>query len=378
MKKIFVDIYLAFNLGDDLFLDILVKKYPEAEFTVNYVGKDYDQFISNYNNVRRRKYTTINKIMQRLNIKECLRDYSKIAEEHDALVFIGGSIFREEDYHKSLYEDRMNMVKEFKKREKSVFVLGANFGPIKTNEFIDDYKYLFSMCDDICFRDLYSYDIFKELPQVRYAPDIVFQMSVDEYKYNEKKKIVGFSIIDVKHKQGLAKYENEYIVSTVKSIELLIDKGYECYLMSFCEREGDFNVIKTIESQLSKQAKSKVIIYEYKGQLKEAINLISTFELFIAARFHANIMGLLLGIGILPIIYSEKTTNMLKYIGKDNILINMANLELQHNEEIIELAINNKSNLSKIKKDSENQFLKLANFLLEKNNSNQDLFMEEI
>ena len=42
MKRIFVDVYLAYNLGDDLFLDILSKKYPETEFTVNYVGNDYD------------------------------------------------------------------------------------------------------------------------------------------------------------------------------------------------------------------------------------------------------------------------------------------------------------------------------------------------
>ena len=270
------------------------------------------------------------------------------------------------------------MVKEFKKRKKSVFVLGANFGPIKTNKFIYDYKYLFSMCDDICFRDLYSYNIFKELPQVRYAPDIVFQMPVDEYKNNEKKKIVGFSIIDVNHKQGLRKYENEYIESTVKSIELLIEKGYECYLMSFCEREGDLNVIKTVQSKLSSKAKEKSIIYEYKGNLKEAISLISTFELFVAARFHANIVGLLLDIGILPVIYSDKTTNMLKDIGKSDLLIDMDNLSLQFNEDIIKLGINNKANLSKIKKESEHQFLYLSKFLLDENNSKQGVFMEEI
>ena len=39
-----------------------------------------------------------------------------------------------------------------------------------------------NLCDDVCFRDLYSYELFKDLSQVRYAPDIVFQMNVDEYK----------------------------------------------------------------------------------------------------------------------------------------------------------------------------------------------------
>ena len=37
------------------------------------------------------------------------------------------------------------MVKEFKKRGKSVFVLGANFGPFETEEFLNDYKEFFKL-----------------------------------------------------------------------------------------------------------------------------------------------------------------------------------------------------------------------------------------
>lgn len=364
MKKVFVDIYLAFNLGDDLFLDILAKKYPNCDFTVNYVGNNYDKFLSQYSNVQRRKYTLVNKIYQKLNIKDYLNDYSKIAEDHDAIIFIGGSIFREEEYYKSLYEDRMKMVKEFKNRGKSVFVLGANFGPVKTKKFIDDYKIFFKMCNDVCFRDLYSYEIFKNIPQVRYAPDIVFQMTVHEYKLHKYKKIVGFSIIDVKHKNGLKKYEEDYIKSTVKSLEMFINNGYECCLMSFCENEGDYEVIKVIKSRLSQKLKNKVSVYEYKGNLEEAINLISKFELFVAARFHANIIALLLGIGVLPVIYSDKTTNMLNDIGKDNILVNMNNLELMYDENIIDVAINNKVDLLEIKTESQNQFKNFDNFIM--------------
>ena len=90
MKKIFVDVYLSFNFGDDLFLDILANKFPTCEFTVNYVGANYDTFLSRYDNVKRRKYTTLNKIFQNLKIKDTLTDYQTIAKEQDALVFIGG------------------------------------------------------------------------------------------------------------------------------------------------------------------------------------------------------------------------------------------------------------------------------------------------
>ncbi|MBZ5749695.1 polysaccharide pyruvyl transferase family protein [Metabacillus rhizolycopersici] len=367
MKKIFVDIYLQFNLGDDLFLDILAKKFPNSEFTINYLGNNYDQFISQYNNVKRRKYSLINKIGQRLKISDSITNYDTVAIDHDALLFIGGSIFREEDYHHTLYQDRIKMIKEFKNRGKSVFILGSNFGPFKSAEFLNDYKELFKLCDDVCFRDLYSFKLFKSLPQVRHAPDIVFQMEINDYKTNTDQKRIGFSIIDVRHKKGLSKYHNDYISSTVKSIESFVSKGYECCLMSFCEQEGDLQVINEIKSILSTETLNKVFIYEYKGKLKEAIALIASFNLFIAARFHANILALLLGIGLMPIIYSDKTTNMFKDINLIDVLVNMNELYLQFDENTFNRSLNNKIDLEMISNDAKNQFSKLSKFLNQDN-----------
>lgn len=363
MKRIFVDIYMAFNLGDDLFLDILARKYPNCEFTLNYVGNNYDEFISHYENLNRRKYTIFNKIGQRLNVIEYINNYERVAKEHDALIFIGGSIFREEDYHQSLYKDRMKLVKDFKDRNKAVFILGANFGPFMSEQFYIDYLEFFKQCDDVCFRDLYSYNLFKNLSQVRYAPDIVFQMNIERYKTSIIKNRVGFSIIDVRHKKGLSEYYDSYIESTVKSIELLTDKGYECYLMSFCEEEGDLEIINTIKSSLTTRTSEKIKIYDYKGNIDEAIRLIATFEMLVAARFHANIIALLLGIGLLPVVYSKKTSEMLGDIKMDKILINMNELHLQYDESTIKSSFNNKTDLASISNDAENQFKKLNEFL---------------
>lgn len=365
MKKIFVDIYLAYNLGDDLFLDILSKKYPNAEFTVNYVGNDYDEFIARYNNVKRRKYNSIDKIMQRFKIKDTLTNYKEIAEKHDAMIFIGGSIFRDESYHESLYKDRMNMVNEFEKLNKPVFILGSNFGPYIRESFLNDYRKFFAKCEDVCFRDTYSYNLFKDIDNVRCKPDIVFQLDLDRFKKSEKKNIIGFSIIDVKHKEGLAKYEDEYINSNVKSIELIVSKGYRCCLMSFCEKEGDVKAINLILSKLNNDIKEKVDTYEYKGNLEEAFNIISDFNLFIAARFHANIIAQLLNVPILPIIYSQKTSNMLRDINLDSIMISMKNLSELYSEEVIEKAFDNMADLGLVNINSKAQFKELSSFIKE-------------
>lgn len=365
MKRIFVDIYLAFNLGDDLFLDILAKKYKDVEFTVNYVGKEYDNFISKYPNVKRRKYGIVDKIMQKMNIKDTLTNYKKIASDYDATLFIGGSIFRDEEYHKSLYKDRINLVCEFEKLNKPTFILGSNFGPYKSEDFINDYKIFFEKCSDVCFRDTYSYGLYKDIKSVRCAPDIVFQLDLDRYKKKEKKNTIGFSIIDVNHKDGLYKYEDQYLESTVRTIETLVKDGYECCLMSFCEREGDLNVINKIKRKLDDKTNIHVSVYEYKGNLEEAIEVISNFKLFIAARFHANIISQLLDIPLLPIIYSNKTSNMLNDINLDKLIINMDQLDKMCDKKVLECAFNNKINLEEIKKKSEKQFNKLTEFINE-------------
>ncbi|WP_409290489.1 polysaccharide pyruvyl transferase family protein [Peribacillus sp. SCS-37] len=363
MKKVFVDIYLNFNLGDDLFLDILLSKYPNTQFTINYLGNDYNDFISGYTNVQKRKYTLINKIGQRLKISDSITNYDRVAEEHDTLIFIGGSIFREEDYHKDLYRDRVNLVTEFRKRTKPVYVLGANFGPFHSERFLEDYRHFFLMCEDVCFRDLYSYQLFKELDQVRYAQDIVFGLNVDEFKtIKPVLNRVGLSIIDVTHKQGLSHYQEEYFSTTIAAIEALVERGYECYLMSFCEGEGDLNIIRKMVGQLKNTVSNKVHVFNYTGNLKEAISLIASFNLLIAARFHANILALLLEVGLLPIIYSPKTENMLSDLQLDKLLIRMDQLSLQVEASTLIKAINNKVS-SNTFLDKTDQFEKLNEFL---------------
>lgn len=363
MKKIFVDVYLAFNLGDDLFLDLLAKKFPATQFTVNYVGNNYDEFLDKYPNVNRRRYSLYDKILQKTRIKDTLTDYRTIAHQHDAMIFIGGSIFREESYHQSLYEDRLKLIEEFNQLKKPVFVLGANFGPFKTTKFIEDYQHFFEKCYDVCFRDTFSYDLFRHIKHVRYSPDIIYQMNVlDKKKIGNKEKI-GFSIIDLNHKDGLGGYQQQYIDSTVKSILYFVGKGEECCLMSFCEQEGDLKTINLILRKLDQSVRSKINVYEYKGNLEEALNLVASFKLFIAARFHANILAQLLEIPVLPIIYSSKTLNMLHDVGFDNTIIEMTQLDKMYDESVINSAYSTIVDISEIRRKSQGQFDKLRLFL---------------
>ena len=45
---------------------------------------------------------------------------------------------------------------------------------IKRKNILNFQEKIFKICTDICFRDKYSYNLFKDIENVRYAPDYAF------------------------------------------------------------------------------------------------------------------------------------------------------------------------------------------------------------
>lgn len=356
--KVFLDIYLALNFGDDLFLDIILKRYPNITFITNYTGNSYVNFFKEYKNVKKRNYTLFHKILRRLKIYDHLNNFDVIAKECDCAIFLGGSIFRDEPYHTTLYRERTSIMKSFLKYNKKIFVLGSNFGPVVNNDFYQDYYNFFKKCEDVCFRDSYSLELFSTLENIRKASDIVFNLDIEKYKKGKKEKIVGYSIIDFRHKFGLEEFHDNYIENIVESIKTMSKKGYKCEILSFCENEGDLEVAKEINKRLSKEENYKLSIYNYYGNIQDVIEKISTYEYFIAGRFHANILGMLLGIKLCPLIYNQKTLNLLNDLGYNGKIITTDNLfelsEMKFIKEIQEYKLD-----EKIIMDAKNQFLKL-------------------
>lgn len=364
MKRVFLEMYLQHNLGDDLFLYIIAKRYPNCKFTIDYYDHDYKKFIGKFKNIETR-VTLKNRILRKLKIRDYINNIEHIVSRNDVLVFLSGSYFMEPSHGKVVLDMRNKLIDAFKSEGKPVYILGTNFGPYKSQNFYNNYKELFKKCDDVCFRDEYSYNLFKKLKNVRKANDIVLGLDVDNYKKNkkQKQKIVGFSIIDMENKIGMSQYGEDYINSTKKSIEMFIKKGYKCILMSFCEKENDLKIINKIISLVDNAVKDKIYIYEYKYDLEEAINLISIFDVFIAARFHANILGLLLDIPTIPIIYSKKTMNVLTDLGLKDIAIEMKDLKNIYNDIYIMKRIENGNRIDKKFKKMNNQFEKLDEIL---------------
>jgi len=358
-KHIFIYAYTNLNLGDDLFIKILCDQYPFTKFyIVSSVSKSSALYkIENLGVIPRIPY--IDEIFKRLGIRININNVIQrlLSKQCDAIVNIGGSIFIENKG----WEERAH---QFKKRlipNKPYFIISSNFGPYANQAFYQEYKSIFNSVTDICFREEYSYTLFSEINHVRYASDIVFSY---HSTHNPKvKKQVTISVIDLSKRSDLKAYSKEYIDKIIEISKLLIQDGYQVCLMGFCSKQGDKKVINEIMSHFSD--KESIFSHNYSGNIEESLNIIKESQAMIATRFHAMILGWVFNKPVYPIIYSNKTLNVIKDVGFKGKYTEISNIRNINPNEIIE------SILEAIPFDISNQitssnleFEKLDTFLL--------------
>ena len=290
--QIYLNAYLEKNFGDDLFVKIIVDRYKKHTFYA--ISNSYKTI----DNLQIYKNTLKMRILNKLGLKEKVYINSK-----DISVSIGGSMFIEglsPVERKKIYGNN------------PYYILGSNFGPYKTEKFYKKGYELFKNAEDVCVRDKYTYNLFKDLPNVRYAPDIVFTLDTSKIKISEEKKAI-ISVIDCENKLG-KQYQEKYENMIKEMIKFFIDNGYKVALMSFCKRENDEIAIERILNNLDENTKQQVQKYFYDGNVEETLDYIAQSQIIVGTRFHANILGLLLRKTVIPIIYSNKTSEFLKDI----------------------------------------------------------------
>ena len=289
--RVFIDAYLFNNLGDDLFVDMLLHRYPDVYFSV--ISHFYQEECDNVT-VYHNKY--LNKIRKKTPL------YKRIIDKCDMSISIGGSMYIETEG-----------AGKYPYLGENYYILGANFGPYQTQEYYQKGKEFFQNAKDVCFRDSYSYYLFQNLPNVRMAPDILWGLDVSNIPITNRKRVI-FSLIPYKTKVD-EKYEDIYEKLILNWINFFHQKGYEICLMSFCKIQGDEWEIETIKQK----CKIPVETYYYRGNRKEALSVLADSQIIVGTRFHANVLGMLLGKTVLPISYSDKTIHMLEdmqYEGK--------------------------------------------------------------
>lgn len=317
-KKIMVYAYLLNNFGDDLFIKILLERYPNTNFKF-ILNKSYKKTLKNYNNwhpiyTSNVLFKVFRKILNSLNKMDLL--YKTLSSDCIANLFIGGSLFVE---NKNSLE-QIKYYNDIISNNRKSFLCGANFGPYKTEFFKKSFEEYLCNFTDVCFRDMYSYNLFKNNKKIRVATDIVFNLNVDGAKISTD-GYVAISVIDCK-KRFDKNICNIYEEKIVDFIEYFSKKNLKIKLMSFCKEEGDEEAIESILNRIKKRNKDLlnfVSTYFYSNNIDECLDIIAKSNAVVGTRFHANILGIIYDKPIIPIAYNNKiinTLNDLKYAGK--------------------------------------------------------------
>lgn len=326
--NILLDIYLEKNLGDDLFLVSILKRYPYHQFYI-FTQLDYSNFEKEYPNlhiVRLNKY--FNYFIARMKLRALYKKIFIKKNSIAAIATIGGSIFIEYAGWETLYKERLSLWKYMKNQNKKVFIIGSNYGPYNSETFIEKYNHAFNYVEDICFRDKYSYDLFRHRTNVRQESDVIMSYDVTPYLVCEEENAIGISVINLTEREKLAPYQTLYIEKMVEIIEAATLKGKKVYLLSFCEREGDEVVSDSIIAQI-KERKELVDTLFYRGDIDVFLSKFSRIKEIVACRFHSIVLSLLFDKDFYSLIYSKKSS--------DFILDSQLNNEMKKIEDIASL-----------------------------------------
>lgn len=308
-KKLYVHAYCQLNLGDDLLIKILAERYPEQSFYV-FCNPNKNRAIKSMPNTKVTSYFywVIYSLLLRMHIiKHGYGNFFK-RKMSDAVVRIGGSIFME------IPGWRNDFCPHF--LSKKIFYINCNFGPYKTEDYFRFVEKKISEAQDCCFRDFASYKLFVTNNNVRVAPDIGFLTKIPDG--NCEKKTIIVSVIEVEER-GLWNYYK----LIAEFCDQMIRDGYKVKLMSFCEHEGDVKAVNKI-CRLS-ELNNKLEMYNYQGDLDEAIRIFNSGNYVVASRFHALILGWKFCKKVFPIVYSDKQLNVMKDIGFEGHYMDLRN-----------------------------------------------------
>ena len=312
MKKVFLYAYDRQNLGDDLFVHTITKRYPDVQFYIWSDRKNRETFACLPNLKVIDRDSRLVHVLQKLRASFVPKYRSWLEKRCDAVVYIGGSIFLE-------YPTWAQICSwwEYEAANYPFYVLGANFGPYHTEEYREKMAQIFRSCRDVCFRDRYSRELFRDVATVRLAPDILFSYPVPECAVKENQifvSVINCAGRDESH--DLSRHDERYVANMAAMLRRLLEAGQELVLASFCAEEGDEEGIRKILAAMGCEQDPRVRVLHYDGtNTDELTAAISESGGVIATRFHAAILAIAANRPVLPIVYSDKTKHVLEDLG---------------------------------------------------------------
>lgn len=355
------------NLGDDVFFDLILKRYPDTVFVV-YDAVGYDGFFENYPNVYCYQKSdehamTIDRVGKRFGRDDAFEKL--LLSKCDAVVHIGGSIYQQ------IFDWQTDIKMRAKRyrRRRPFFSISSNFGPYKTDEYYAFWRKKFKASHDICFRDKYSYNLFSDVKSVRYVPDLLFALPKHETQSVKDRlfvSVINPFVSDQSFDNGLCE---GYMKTVTEVVQKWLQAGKSVCLSSFCELQQDLVAIERIINAVPEDLRKNIVVenYVHNQGYENVLKAIAQSEYVLATRFHAMLLGLVAKRAVLPITYSQKLTHALEDIGFDGIVHTMQSFASTDSDTVIEQILNQKPfDVARQQNDAQKQFEKLDRLISRK------------
>lgn len=303
---ILLEAYLDSNFGDDLFVHMLLQRYPEHQFELMTSASQHVEF-------SRPNLTKIDYL-----------DAESHLERYGAYIFVGGDFFSPLADHISRYR-RAHAVKE---NGGHVFILGCNLSRTYTEEEYRQVNAVFSQADVVSFRDEVSYS--QCLAHMRdvhavCSADMSFLLHEELRELSRSVGAEGVLGISIRKKMESEKDGTcaVYIrkMRDIAQEHLNQDKRNKVAFLAFST--GDWDDRKTAEDiikLLPKDLVSRTSVLAYDGDIGWFIANILQCSSFICTRFHSLCIAILLGRPFVPISYEVKIENILKTLGYEGLI----------------------------------------------------------
>lgn len=305
--RVLLSAYLDSNIGDDLFVDQLADRYRDHQ--LHLICENPPSL-----NVELLRHPNIRTVGLRQALLEL---YS-----FDVLVIVGGSIFQDiPAYYK--YDLRRNsLVTLARLLGKAVFIIGCNIGPIHSKVGERFTRYCFALANAVSVRDSASFallEFWRSRTPYTMGSDLVFSYP---FKVSRKTSLqpqrLGISVVNVNRPEAETAL---YVDKLAELARAHLNKSVDQEVTFFGFNGGgngqnDSVPIAAIVQQLEAYSgQIKVRQYGPNFAISEFVQSFASCDYVVCSRFHSVVLALSFGMPFFPIVYSDKTLNLLHDIG---------------------------------------------------------------
>lgn len=325
MKTIVLEYYSCYNLGDDLFVSAFSQHFSRCRIRLlvnpRCIPKNLPANVTihpySYPDLLLRKLMDVCDVRRKTGMLHRLAQLrtccmNRIKARCDAYVKIGGSIFMQhapdcEEIPFSTEETPDFTFRDDTGGKGNSFIIGANLGPVYSESYWAEMEAEFQKYRHICLRDYASYSAMRHMPNVQYAPDVLFLTPMPQTASTGENVVI--SVIDVgKHTQN-PQIIDAYYTLLEQAISHFIGAGIPVTLASFCQWQGDEWAVQELMARFP--GEPRLSACRYRGDPRPVLDALAGASYIIGSRFHSVILGMSFGKPVFPIVYSCKTRHYL-------------------------------------------------------------------